>query len=68
MMPKGRQEGTSTAGWTEDDDLYFEMEFPGPTTVHMEAPDSFGSRSTLDSRDSPTRDSRKDVKTWRRKK
>ena len=50
--------------WTEEEDLYFEMEFPvmdrsrAGTIDSFSSPDSYGSRSTLDSRESPSRESR----------
>lgn len=47
-----------------DEDLYFEMEFPVQNqqwragTICSSSSPEYGSRSTLDSRDSPSRDSR----------
>lgn len=58
--------GARPCQWEDEGDLYFEMEFPvinrsraSTAEFHgFSSPDSFGSRSTLDSRESPSRDSR----------
>ena len=60
IMENGRTKG----GEEGDEDLYFEMEFPVQNhqwragTICSSSSPEYGSRSTLDSRDSPSRESR----------